>query len=95
MNNLTFFANFLQNVLQIEPARVKEEIILFIETFEDLLSFLDDEIDAFVKEVHNDNSARGSNAKLLINSNVVLGLKSVLFELKDRNASNALSHATI
>ena len=90
MNDPTIFASFLENVLQVRPSRVREEIISFIETFVDLLSSSDDKIDAFVKEVHNGNSARASNAKLFICSNIVLGLKSVLFKLKDRDACDAL-----
>ena len=95
MNDPTVSVSFLENVLQVRPARVREEIITFFETFEDLLSSLDDEIDAFVKEVHNGNSARASNAKLLIGSNVVLGLKCILFELKDRDACDALPSAAV
>ena len=95
MNDPTIFANFLENVLQVRPARVKVEIISFIETFEDLLSSSDDEIDAFVKEVHIGNSTRASNAMLLIGSNVVLGLKSVLFELKNRDACDALPSVAV
>ena len=95
MNDPTIFASFLENVLQVRPARVREEVMSFIETFEDLLNSFDDEIYAFVKEVHNGNSARASNAKLLISSNIVLGLKSVLFELKDRDACNALQSVEV
>ena len=95
MNDPTIFANFLENVLQIRPTRVKVEIISFIETFEDLLSYSDDEIDAFVKEVHNSSSARASNAKILIGSNVVQDLKGVLFELKDRDACEAFPSAAV
>ena len=95
MNDPTIFVNFLENVLPIRPTRAKVEIISFIETFEDLLSSSDDEIDSFAKEVHNANRARASNAKLLIGSNVVLGLKSVLFELKDRAACDALPSAAV
>ena len=95
MNDPTIFANFLESVLQVRPARVRQEITSFIGTFEDLLSSSDDEIDAFVKEVHSGNSARASNAKLLISSNVVLALKSVLFELKDRDACDALPNAAV
>ena len=62
MNDPAIFANFLENVLQVRPARVRDEIITFIESFEDLLSSSDDEIDAFVKEVRSGNSARVSNA---------------------------------
>ena len=95
MNDPAIFANFLESVLQVRPARVREEITSFIGTFEDLLSSSDDEIDAFVKEVHSGNSARATNAKLLIGPNVVLGLKSVLFELKDRDACDALPNETV
>ena len=65
MNDPVIFLNFLDN-LQVRPARVREEIIAFVETFEDLLSSSNDEIDAFVKEVYASNSARASNTKLLI-----------------------------
>ena len=95
MNDPATFLNFLENVLQVRPARVREEVITFVKTFEDLLSSSDDEIDAFVKEVHASNSARASNAKLLIGSSVILGLKSVLFELKDRQACGALPNALV
>ena len=95
MYDPTIFANVLENVLQVRSARIKAEIITFIETFDDLLSSSDDEIDAFAKEVHNRNSARAYNAKRLISSNVVLGMKNVLFELKDRDARDALPSATV
>ena len=95
MTDPTIFANFVENVLQVRPARVREEIITFVETFEDLLSSSHDKIDAFVKEVHSDNSAWASNVKLLIDSNVVLGLKSIFFELKDRDTCDALPNATV
>ena len=67
----------------------------FIESFEDLLNSSDDEIDAFVEEVHNSSSARAFNAKLLIGSSVVLGLKSILFKLKARDMCGALPSVTI
>ena len=49
----------------------------------------------FVKEVHNGNSERASNAKILTGPNVVLGLESILFELKDRNTCDALPSAAV
>ena len=64
MNDPIVFANFFENILQIRPARVRVEIITFIESFEDLLSTSDNKIDAFFKEVHSGNSARAYNAKL-------------------------------
>ena len=95
MNDPTIFANFLENILQVRHARVRDEVITFVETFEDLLSSSDDEIDAFVKEVLSVNSARVTNTRLLITSNVILGLKSVLFELKDRDMCYSIPNATI
>ena len=93
MNDPPIFLIFLDNVLQVRPARVRGETFTFVETLEDLLSSSDDEIDAFVKEVHASNSARVSNAKLLIGSNVTLGLRSILFELKDRDVCGVLPSA--
>ena len=93
MNDPAIFLNFLDNIPQVRPAR--QEIVTFVETFEDLLSSSDDEIDPFVKEVHASNSARVSKAKLLIGSNVNLGLKSILFELKDRDVCGALPSAMV
>ena len=95
MNDPTIFVNFLDNVLQVRPARVREEIVFFVKIFEDLLSSSDDEIDAFVKEIHSSNSARASKAKFLIVSNVMLGLKSISFELKDRDVFGALTSAIV
>ena len=90
MNDRAIVTSFLNNVIQVRPARVREEIVIFVETFGDILSSSDDEIDAFVEEVHASNTARASNAKLLISSNLILGRKSVLFELKDRDICGAL-----
>ena len=41
MNDPVIFLNFLHNILQVRPARVREEIVTFVETFEDLLSSSD------------------------------------------------------
>ena len=95
MNDPVIFVKFLDNVLQVWPARVREEIVTFIETFEDLLSSSDEEIDAFAKEVHPSNSARASNAKLIVSSDVVLGLKSILLELEDREMCEVIPRALI
>ena len=48
MNDPTIFANFLENILHDRPAKMRVEIITFIESFENLVSSSDDEIDAFV-----------------------------------------------
>ena len=95
MNDPTIFANFLENVLQVRPTKVRDEIITLVKSFEDLLSSWDDKIEAFVKEVHSGNSARASNVKHYRPPNVVLCLKSILFKLKDRKMCDALTNATV
>ena len=95
MDQAPFFANFLQNILGVILNRTLNEITGFIETFDDLLSSSDNEIDTFLKEAHSSNSARSANARIIISSNVVMGLKSTLFELKDRQICDALPDTTI
>ena len=94
MDQAPIFSDFLRNILGVTVNRTLNEITSFIETFADLLSSSDSEIDTFVKEVHSSNSARNANLRILISSNVVMGLKSVLFELKDRQLCNALPDVT-
>ena len=84
MDQAPIFANFLRSILVVTQNRTLNEITSFIETFYDILSLSDNEIDTFVKEVHSSNRARGANARILVSSNIVKGLKSILLELKDR-----------
>ena len=49
MNDPAIFVKFLENVLQVRPARIREEITSFVEIFVDLLSSSDVQIYAFVK----------------------------------------------
>ena len=59
------------------------------------MSSSDDEIDAFIKEVHSGNSEGAVNVKLLIGSNVVLGVNIILFGLKGRDLCDTLPNVTI
>ena len=95
MNTPAIFTAFLTNPLGITTARVRNEITDFISTFNDLLGTTEEEIDTFVKSVHSSNSARPGNAKILISASVVIGLKSVLYELKDRELCDALPDQAI
>lgn len=96
MNNAALFSTFLQGSLGLTVARARNEIIDFIGTFSDLLSTSEKEIDDFVKTVHASNSARPANAKIVIKASVITGLKSLLYELKDRELCGALpDHATL
>ena len=87
------FVNFLEHFVQVRFARVREKIATYVETFDNVLSSSDDEIDAFIKEVHSSNWARASNA--LVSFNVVLGLKRILFELKNKEMCDALPSAFV
>ena len=95
MDQALIFANFLQSILGVTQNRTLNEITSFIETFDDLLCLSDKEIDTFVKEVHSLNSARRANARIFISYNIVMGLKSILFELKDIQLCDSLPDATI
>ena len=48
-----------------------------------------------MKEVHSSNIARSANARILISSNMVMGLKSNLVELQDMQLCDALTDTTI
>ena len=95
MDDDNLFELFLQNTLSIANRRVRDEITNFVETFRDLLATTDADIDTFVKETHSSNSARPANAKILIPASSVKALKSLLFELRDRDKCNALPSAPI
>ena len=55
----------------------------------------DSEIDDFVKATHSSNSDRAAAARILISPIVTIALKSILFELKDRDICNALPDAAV
>ena len=65
MNDPAIFSTFLQ-VRCGMIARVRTEFITFVDTFENLLTVTDADIDSFVKSTHAANTARTANAKILI-----------------------------
>ena len=84
MDDPAVFAAFVTNMLRVGVARVQNEIINFTNTFSDLLSNSEKDIDDFVTITHGSNSARANNAKIIIPPAAVTALKAILFELKDR-----------
>ena len=92
MDDANCFRNFLTNVLQMTVPRHRNTLLQFVSTFNQLLATTDNEIDTFVSTTHSANSGRANNAKILIEPNVIIGLKSILFELKDRQMCRALSN---
>ena len=90
MDDQPCFENFLTTVLNITVPRNRNTLLQFVSTFNQLLSTTDEEIDTFVSTTHSANSGRANNAKILISPTVIIGLKSILFELKDRAMCRAL-----
>ena len=90
MNDPQVFSTFLQNVANVTTPRVLLCITNYIDTFSTLLSLSDDDLDTFVSTTHTANSARGTNQKILITPEVILMLKAILFELKDRQKCGVL-----
>lgn len=90
MDDENLFEVFLRDTLSVQSRRVRDAITDFITTFSDLLASTDEDIDTFVKETHSPNLARAVNQKMLIPTSVVTSLKSVLFELRNRDKCDAL-----
>ena len=91
MDDQNVFRNWLINVVGNSPARSTTAITNFIETFNDLLTSSDEEIDNFVSTEHGANSGRtNANSKIIISPRTVLNLKAMLFELKDRIKCGAM-----
>lgn len=90
MNDANCFSNFIENVLGMTVPRHRNALLQFISTFNQLLVTTKEELDTFVTTTHGANSGRANNQKILIPPNVVIGLKSILFELNDRAMCGAL-----
>ena len=64
--------------------------MIFVDIFRGLLGTSDDKIDKFVKSTHPTNSARTANWRILIPTGTIIKLKSLLFELEDRECCGVL-----
>ena len=75
------FVNFLE-LLQpgIQP-RVVNDILSFTSTFRGLLSQSERDFEDYVKTTLTNNSARANNAKILIDTNLQMGIKDISFKL--------------
>ena len=90
MGNPATFNAFLINVAGLIVPRVQNKISGFDYAFCALLSLNEKELDTFVSTMHSSNSVRANNVWIVIPSGAVIILKSLLFELKDRNRCDAL-----
>jgi hypothetical protein len=85
------FTNFLQNAVNLQPARCHNAILTGLaRTFSDLMVLSDEDIDQFVNTQHRLNSTRDVNQILIFPLRCCLALKVVRFELKDRTLCDAL-----
>eukprot|EP00957_Ditylum_brightwellii_P168478 12824413-Ditylum_brightwellii.AAC.2 len=95
MDDLQIFTNFITNTLGVMQPRVRNQIASFASTFKELLAVTDEDIDTFFKETHLAKNARAAAQRMQIETNILQGLKSVLFELRDRELCDALPDAAM
>ena len=90
MNDPAQFTAFLTNLCGLTIDRARNEVTTFLNTFEDLLSTSEEEIDNFVKNTHAANSARAAAQRILIPTASIVTLKALRFELIDREKCGVL-----
>ena len=95
MDDSAVFCDFLITHCGIAEGRHLNELLTFVDTFRGLLGTSDDEIDKFVKNTDSTNSARTINYRILIPTGTVIKMKSLLFELKDRECCGVLPSAVM
>ena len=95
MDDRAVFRAFLVIHCSIAEGRHLTELLTFVDTFRGLLQTSDYEIVEFVKNTHSTNSARTTNQRILIPTGTVIKLKSLLFELKDREHCGVLPNAVM
>ena len=85
------FTNFLRNTLRFTTQKKIDITTNFVESFGDLISVNDGDIDTFVKDTHSVNNARAAAKRILIRKNITQGLKSMFLDLNDRELWNDFS----
>ena len=82
--DLAVFTNFVRNTLGVNNHQTIDVITKFVESFGDLISVNDGDIETFVKDTNSANNAREAAQRILISNNVTQGPKSMFFEIRDR-----------
>ena len=96
MDDDALFTNFATNTLNITPARARNELLLVIPTFRQLMNTSESDLDTFVKDIHSANSGRAAAERITYRLIQIYNLKALRFELQDRNRCNELpDHATL
>ena len=95
MDNPAPFNHFIVTVLGVGIPRNQNAIRDFVSTFGGLLGTSEDELDSFITGIHSSNSGRTAAQKITIPPHVHIGLKSILFELKDCQICGSLSNLVV
>ena len=90
MDDPVLFRTFVTATLNVAPPRVEVELISFISTFRELMNTSEYEFNEFIKTTSASNTGRAAAGKIVFPSEVILMLKGLMFELKDRETCNAL-----
>ena len=90
MDDPAVFTDFLRYTLGVTTQKKIDVIINFVESFGGLLAVIDGDIDTFFKYSHSADNARVAAQRIFISNNVTQGLKSMSFEIKDRELCNYL-----
>ena len=84
------FTDFFINTLRTTNQQTVVVITNIVLSFGGLLVVNDGDIDTFSKDTHSVNNSRAAVQRILIGTNVTQGLKSMLFDIKDRELCNNL-----
>ena len=79
MDNQDIFNQFLQDVLQVNINHVRLDINGFAESFREIITLTDEDIDTFVINAHSSNSTMESSSRVLIGPRVFTHIKDVRF----------------
>ena len=85
------FTDFVRKTLGVTTQRMIDVITNFVKSFGEFMTVNDGEIETFVKDTHSTNRSGAIDQRILISNNLTQGLKSMFFELKDRELCNDLT----
>ena len=93
MENTAVFIDFMRNNLGVTTLIKIDVITKFVDIFGEFISVNDGDIDTFVKNTNSTNNNRPVAQRILIRNKITQGLKSMFFELKDRQRCNVLTES--
>ena len=93
MDYVVAFAHFIQHIFKENVARAGSKILLFFPMFSYLMVTIDDDIDKFIAAVHGTNFGPALAQSISIPVGLIIHLKTLRFELDDRNKWDELLDA--